>query len=168
MNTSIYNYSDLISLIRTTVQAQHVLLQIDILLTHLYIIERATPEGIVVKYISHDLALSLEQCFKKNGISWEDQKQTKEFLLGLKRAIESVKVLKLTIAFQPDSHMVGLFSSRVRIELGAYILLDFTTDRSIMGGAIISFQGVYKNCTLKKRIADVFEKDKDKIWSIIQ
>ncbi len=168
MLNNAYNYSDLLALIKTTVEAQHVLLQIDILLTRLYIIERATPEEIVAKYISHDLALSLEQCFKKNGISWEDQKQTKEFLLGLKRAIESVKVLKLTIAFQPDSHMVGLFSSLVRTELGAYILLDFASDRSIMGGAIISFQGVYKNFTLKKRIADVFEKDKEKIWSLMQ
>ncbi len=168
MLNNAYNYSDLLSLIKTTLEAQHMLHEIDILVTHLYRIEAGTPEEIIAKYVSHDLATSLTQSFKRNGISWEDQKQTKEFLLGLKSSIETVKVLKLTLAFKPDSHMVSLFSARVLAGLGQYILLDLSYDPSIMGGAIISFQGVYKNFTLKKRIADVFEQQRSKIFPLIE
>lgn len=168
MTNTAYNYSDLLSLIKTTLEAQHALQEIDILMTHLYRIESGAPDEILAKYVSHDFAVSLIRSFKRNNVSWQEQEQTKDFLFGLKKSIEALKVLKLTLAFKPASHMVLLFSGRVRAELGQYILLDFSYDPSIMGGAIISFQGVYKNFTLKKRIADVFEKQREKIWSIIQ
>lgn len=143
--------------------------EIDILISYLYRIESGAPQAILTKYVSHDFAISLVQSLIRNGISWDDQEKTKDFLFALKKSIERLKTLKLTIAFKPDGHMVALFSSRVRADMGGqHILLDFSYDPSIMGGAILSFQGVYKNYTLKKRIADVFEQQKSKILPLIQ
>ncbi len=168
MTNNAYNYSDLIILVKTTTEAQHLLTEIDILLRLLYTLENGRPDAILTKYVSHDFAVSLIRSFKKNNISWDDQEKTKDFLFGLKKSIEAAKVLKLTLSFKPDSHMVSLFSGHITRTFGQYILLDFTYDPSIMGGAIISFQGVYKNFTLKKRIADVFEQQRSKIFPLIE
>ena len=86
-------------------------------------------------------------------------------LLKAKEEIKNLKIAKITLAIDPSEDTISLISDWINKNLGDGIILDLSKDESILGGVIISIDGVYKDQSLKKNLEELFIKRKSEILS---
>ena len=89
------------------------------------------------------------------------------FFKDLMRMLESLPLLKLTLAFRPTEAMTDRLHDWVSQNLGNGILLDIGYDPSILGGARMIVGGKYKQIILAQMITDVLAKENTAIKKII-
>ena len=76
-------------------------------------------------------------------------------------ALDSLKVLELTVAIDPKGGSIERIWQWVRKNVGEGIILKFTVDRSIGAGAVLVYKGKFRNYSLKKLLDDYFEASRD-------
>ncbi|MBI2031787.1 MAG: hypothetical protein HYT08_04210 [Candidatus Levybacteria bacterium] len=152
-------YSDIIKAVKTTADAEDFLSQIDALFAKLFKTTPGSFDENLKKIIGSNFAALLRESLEKNNINKNDQSSIEKFLNGLKDYIQQLKILKLQIAFQPSDEMIDDIFVWVSENIGQGIILDISYDISLIGGAIITFEGKYRDLSLKKRFSDIFEKN---------
>lgn len=169
-----FTYSDILAWIITTDDAFNFTAEIDLLVNQLFSNssrpprgEAGNPQEILSSSFSHTFVVAISKAFTAASISWDDHKTAKDFLLGLKDAIRRLKIMKLTIAFKPTQQFLAFISHRIENDVNEHIILDIGYDPMIIGGALIIFEGAYKNLTLPRLVGRVFEEHKDKIGLLI-
>ena len=65
-----------------------------------------------------------------------------------------LKVISITLAFEPTEQILNDLFSWIVNNLGAGYVLDIFHETSIIGGAIISFEGRYIDLSLERKISD--------------
>jgi len=158
MKNDILIYYDLLKALRTVQEAEQFLREIDNLAANLFRTKGNSFEENLKRISNSNLAFLLREALTKNKINLEDMQAIENFLSGLKSEIKKLKVLKLEIAFDPSDETVSNISNWVAENIGNGIILDINTDLSLIGGAIITFEGKYKDLSLKKRFDDIFQK----------
>jgi F0F1-type ATP synthase delta subunit len=68
-------------------------------------------------------------------------------LIQLKKLIQKIPVVKITIAVEPSMSLIerltGWFDENYR-----HVLVDYKVDKNLLAGAIIEFNGKYKNYSI--------------------
>jgi len=134
-------YSEVIENIYTADEARDLVEQITAVLRHL-----AGGKKQV------DLSKHFQEPFLtpiKRAVSDIDQT---DYLKGLKEQVGSLEALKITLAISPNSDLVEFIGNWVRKETGQNTVLEIDTDKTIIGGMILSFKGKYKDYSLRKRL----------------
>jgi F0F1-type ATP synthase delta subunit len=90
-----------------------------------------------------------------------------KFFEGAIKELESLKILELTVAFEPKGASVERIWQWVRRNVGEGIILRFGVDRSIGAGAIVVFGGKFRNYSLKKLLDSYFESSKQSLNQIL-
>jgi F0F1-type ATP synthase delta subunit len=158
------NYSDILRWVKTTDHARDLLSEIEILLENLFKMETNAFEK-ALRSISILTSQTLKEAFTKDNISFEDKSMIKEYLIGLKEQLQKLKVLKLSLAFEASEYSIDYLFAWVLKNQGVGIVLDIKTDKSIIGGAIIEFNGKYKDFSLRKKLVEVFASRREEIMS---
>jgi len=70
----------------------------------------------------------------------------------LKERLESLPVFSLTIAFEPTEEFRGKLANWIKENVEKKAVLDLKIDKEILGGAIISWQGKYRNYSLSEKL----------------
>lgn len=78
------------------------------------------------------------------------------FLKKLQQKLESFKILNLYLAFDPTQKFINQVYSWVKINMGLEIVLDIQKDSSVVAGAVIVFQGIYKDFSLRSGLDNFF------------
>lgn len=121
--------------------------------------------------------MKAEQKVKKNDLANEIQKiKTKEELtlflediinrLGEKNLSEkeifkieknllSFPVLRLEIAFKPTDEFIKKLSDWVEKEAQQKVILDIVVNPKVVAGALIEYQGIFRDYSLSKRIEEL-------------
>ena len=86
----------------------------------------------------------------------DDPVTSGQFLAQLQDAIKNIPVLHLTISFSPTLQLINQLSDWLLLNMPHHVILDFTTDRTLIGGAKVGFQGKYVDHSLKKQVAGLF------------
>ena len=86
-----------------------------------------------------------------------------EYLKGLKVEINKLKIMDLTISFEPSSSTVNHISSWVKENLGESIIINFINDPKIIAGATISYNGRYIDLSLLAKFNQSFAEISGKI-----
>jgi F0F1-type ATP synthase delta subunit len=73
----------------------------------------------------------------------------------IKKKIENLKVLKFTLAIDPSQELVDEIYYWIGKNIGENIILDLNTDKTIIAGGIVEFQGKFKDYSLKRKL-DIF------------
>jgi F0F1-type ATP synthase delta subunit len=110
-----------------------------------------------------DLADALNQLLRQEPITDANREKVKRLMHDLQEQIKKCKIVQMTIAFQPDETTLSAFSSWIKENVGKNFLLDIQLDRTIIGGAVIVANGLYKDFSLRQKVANVFQIDRDKI-----
>lgn len=105
-------------------------------------------ESTLKKDVRARVALAIEQSMKDTS--------PEVFLAGLRNAIGKLKYLNLTVAFEPNLDTVGRLYAWVKQNIGDGVVIDFTINKSILGGAIVEYKGKIKNLTILSKIEDYF------------
>jgi F0F1-type ATP synthase delta subunit len=86
---------------------------------------------------------------RQGEIDFNSQEQF-EFLENLKIKLDSLPLLKMTLAFSPTQSTIEKISQFLENKLGKKIILDISYNPEILGGAILEYRGKYLNLSLAK------------------
>lgn len=89
---------------------------------------------------------------EKEGIISENRGQQLAFWEELEKYLQSLPEIKLEIAFLPDDNFLEKVSQWLEKELGRKIILDLTINPKIVAGAIIEYQGNWRDFSMAKEI----------------
>lgn len=101
-----------------------------------------------------------------NGKS--DRGSVESLLDQLENKLKKLKEIDLTIAFTPSKSSIEKIYSWVSRNLGVNIVINLNIDPELLAGAIINFNGIYKELSLKKLIETGFLTKKDKINQLLK
>jgi hypothetical protein len=149
-------YSEIIQQLRTKEETYYLLDEVDLLLKTIY---RSTS-----KY--DDVLINDTRKWVADIITNEMEKEKigkEEYLKGLKGEINKLKVLDLTISFEPSNSTVNHISSWVKENLGETIIINFINDPKIIAGAMISYNGRYIDLSLLTKFNQSFAEISGKI-----
>jgi len=76
-----------------------------------------------------------------------------EFLNGLRKELEVLKVMRLELAYRPSAEDAAFYHDWVLGNLGEGILLDFFLEPEVIAGAVISFEGKYFDYSVKRKLS---------------
>lgn len=158
-------YSDILRRIKTVDQARELNSEIDILLDNLFKTETNAFEK-ELNSISAVNSQMLKEILIRNYGSFENKAMIKEYLIGLKEEIQKLKVLKLSLAFEVSKNSIDNLFTWVLKNQGVGIILDIKTDKSLLGGVIIEFNGKYKDLSLRKALEEAFQNKRGEILKI--
>ena len=161
-NTSIY--SDLLKSIKTVDELNQFSSEIDNLLSALF----KTQEKfflLALEKIGIENSQNLKEAFAKNSIDLKNKELIKDFLEKLKAELGKQKSLKIIIAFEPSAQTVEHIHNWTEANLGPGFVLDLSFDQTFLGGAIVAFNGEYRDLTVKKMLLQIFETKRKEILS---
>lgn len=148
------NFDQILSKIRTTDEANRFLQEIDIILDSYFEVSEEKKKEIFDKKLSYPTSQMLNQILQNLN---NDHSQFEAFLKKLKSDIKALKVLKLTIAFEPTDATIDLTYQWAISNIGKNVLVDIATNPGILGGAEISFGGKYKDMTVRTEFDNYFK-----------
>ena len=89
---------------------------------------------------------------EKEGVISESRGQQLAFWEELEKELQHLPEIKLEIAFSPNDDYLEKISQWLEKELGRKIILDLAINPKIVGGAIIEYQGNWRDFSLAKEI----------------
>ena len=101
--------------------------------------------------VSRELKKFLESLEKEGVISGSRERQS-AFLEKLEKELQSLPEIRLEIAFSPGDDFLNKISQWFEKELSQKIILDLTINPKVVGGAIIEYQGKWRDFSLAKEI----------------
>lgn len=127
----------------------------------------ASFEKIIKSRVPEHCAHALDRVFEEETLKGNPER-LRAFLGTLKKSIAAMRVLTLDLAFSPSEKDIDAINSWVVGNVGSDIVLDFTQDETVGGGAKIMFVGRYMEKTLRRKIENVFEKERERILGAIR
>ena len=95
------------------------------------------------------------QELEEKKIILKNPEKNRIFFEELKKYLQSIPQLKITIAFHPEKKFINKIYSWLRKEMNQKIILDFIFNPKIIGGIIIEYQGKQLNLSLAKKIDEL-------------
>lgn len=144
-------HQQLFAYARTTVELSLLLDEIRLLQDALYSTQGDGLEHVLQEKVRFEVAQTLRQILANQSANQH------ELLESIKQLALKQKTLSLTVAFRPSSAFVTTMVSWVRSHMGEGIVLDFRYEPSVVGGAVIEFNGHYGDFSLKKKFQAYFD-----------
>lgn len=94
---------------------------------------------------------------KSNAISLDDFAQVEQLIKTLTEQVTALPVLSVTLSFEPSEETINLLATWVQSNIGHAVLLDIHLDKTILGGAILEWRGIYKDFSLLKKVDSYFK-----------
>ena len=154
-------YNEILSHIRTKSEAWQLEDEVDLLLDHLYK-GKADDFDLALK---NDLRAWVSEQLQSTFTNPDVKKD--EYLRGLKEAIAKLRELKLTLAFEPTQNSIEKIHDWIRKNVGDGIILDVTFNPTIFAGAIVIFEGKYRDLSLRNKFREQFGENRKRIFEIL-
>lgn len=150
--------------LRTKEEAKRAISEIELLLKSF---SKPTPSSLeegIKKIVSERLA----DFFIKSLKPLSGTRKQTEYLEDLLQKISSLPALSLTIAFEPTEESIDVFSSWAKSNIDSNVLLDIHFDTVLVGGAIVEYEGMYRDYSLKKKIEEMFAQKREEVVKPLQ
>jgi len=128
--------------------------EIDELLEGLYESGSESFDSVLEEKVRMRIAEQLKDMIQRLEVPKE------EFLKNLKREIEKIKILKVTVAFEPTYAATVRISQWVKQNISNHTVIQIIYDKDIIGGVVVEYEGNYHDYSLKKNFQALFEKRK--------
>lgn len=107
-----------------------------------------------------DLTENIIRFFREQGISLKSKKDFDWFLEGLKGQVNSLPVITLYVASNVSEKFLQETSDSLSKTLGRQVLLDIEIDKTLVAGAGIGINGMYKEYSVRSRLEEYLGKNK--------
>lgn len=163
-----YSYSSILDEVKTVEDLRLVASEIDMLLVTLY----KTDKEIFVKRLhtklQRNLTDSLTLSLNQQNVSLENHEQLQQYFTGLKQFLAALPLLQLTIPYHPSNEQVEKLSDWARRETNKPVILQIQYNPTLLGGAVITYEGRYTDLSLKKKLDAVYATKKEEILAILK
>jgi len=89
------------------------------------------------------------------------------YLKAVLENLDKFEVVSVKIAFEPTDSAIDRFFNFIKTEVGEMVIMAFELDRKILGGAVISYKGDYRDLSLKRLFEDEYEAKRDEVMKIM-
>lgn len=165
MKKNVLIYFDLITSLKTTEEVDDLALEIDDLQTSLFKSEKMSLDK-AMETISQTTSKKIIEIFEKFNLDMNDKELIADFLETLKNLIKKFKVIKLILAYDLTRKTIENIHEAVSENIGIGYVLDIEIDESVLGGAVVMFNGKYKDFTLRKSLEEVFARENKELLSV--
>jgi len=94
---------------------------------------------------------------RNNKVNIYTASDLEAFFNKIQTRISSLPILSLTIAFEPIDETFKILSDWLALNIHREALLDINIDTKIIGGATVSFNGKYADCSIKPKFDQIFQ-----------
>jgi F0F1-type ATP synthase delta subunit len=154
-------FDQILSRVRTTEESQILISEIELLKKSLYESKQLGFDSCLTNQVRHWVSELIRAEVDNQAVDKE------AFLNKLKETILSLKILKLTLAFEPTQLAIDKFSSFVKQNMPTGAILEIIYDPSIIAGSQIVFNGEYRDFSLKRLFEEEITKQRADIMSVI-
>lgn len=112
-------------------------------------------------------ANALRVVFTDEKISFKNTLEIKNLLEQVQKTLAHLPILRVTIAISPSENTNEKIRSFFQEKREKKFVLDVTCDPTIIGGAIISYDGKFKDYSIKKNLENYFETKKEEVKKLL-
>ena len=123
---------------------------------------QALKDNVPVKYSSF-----IKELLDKNKVNLSDGESVKSAFDGLRSYLKNLIPINLTIAYSPSEKSLENIYNWVFKNIGENIILDIDIDSGLLGGAIITYKGLYGDYSFKKALEEGFEEHSEEIKKLL-
>ena len=109
-----------------------------------------------LKNLSKTIRTKEELIFFLEEIAKRKSGPEKEEISKLEKELRALPEMKLDIAFFPTDNFLNRISQWLQKEIGQKVILDITVNPKVVAGAIIEYQGNWRDFSLAKKIDQLF------------
>ncbi|OGM28143.1 hypothetical protein A2801_03080 [Candidatus Woesebacteria bacterium RIFCSPHIGHO2_01_FULL_41_10] len=149
-------FSNITTIVRTESECSLLREELQLLLVGVFETKENTLEEVLVRSVRASTA----QIVRDNLAMKVDPKSYLEDAIA---DLDKLEVLHLTVAVEPTEDMLIRIIDWVRKNVSDNVILSFDHSSTIVGGAIVSFRGKYRDISLRNVISDALVEDHDKI-----
>lgn len=168
MDKDIKIYSDIFGIVRTTEEAQQWFSECDQIMDAVIRPGQVNISDVLQHKIRKKTADVMLRIADKTGIDLSDGESLRKLILSLKAIIQSARIMKVTIAFDPTDTAIERFFYFLSEAYQEHIVLDIQKDPAIRGGAIVEFNGTYRDLSMNRKIDTMFEAKRDEIRALLR
>ena len=154
MNKSNY-LSYLLCLIKTKSYASEMISKIDELKDSLYN-KRIDLDKKMGELFSFEVKEKIKSYSWQEQINLNDPESFGKFLSNLRAHIKNMPVITIKVAFDPDEEIVNEICNWFVENFGKSVLLDFSVDKGLIGGAVVIFNQNEKDFSLRKKLEEKY------------
>jgi hypothetical protein len=92
---------------------------------------------------------------REQKVNTESPGVLKDFLTKIITYINSLPVLSMTLAFEPNEQTLHAISGWFLMQINKQVILDLTIDRSLIAGAAINYNGKYFDMSIKEKFKKI-------------
>jgi hypothetical protein len=166
MENNKYTYNDILPFLRTKEEVIHFQSQIDTMLAELFKVHPKDHPLSLTAVFAPQFAHGVSNSITKNKLDLNDRNALKFFFMGMKDALRSMKVLKVTIAIHPTTELISNIAAYAKREFGLETVLDCTVNPAIAGGAVIMYDGKFLDMSLTNRVSQYLSSHRDDITKL--
>ena len=85
------------------------------------------------------------------------------FFKRLKKYLEGLPCVKITLAFAPSKEFLADLASLLQKEVGQKAILEIIIKEALVGGVIVEYNGEYRDYSLARKLDEVIESSKLKV-----
>lgn len=111
-----------------------------------------TTEKVLNEQVRVWVADEIRREHKEEGVKLE------EYLAGLKKKLEELELIKITLAYEPSRQDLGEIYFWLKKNSKRSLIIDLGFDERILGGAIVELNGEYRDYSLLKLTETEIEK----------
>lgn len=149
--------------IRTVQEANSFCSEIDGILESFYQVKNKNLDELLSSSTGNSTSILIKRLLSESNISASDFASCEKLLSQVRDGIKKMKVIRITLAIDPTDGIIARISDWINLNLEANTLIDIDKDESILGGAVLSINGNYKDFSLKKTLEDVFARNKNEL-----
>lgn len=154
-------YEKVLSEIKTTEDAEIFNREADTLLDALFESREGSLESALKNEVRARIAGVLREELFKEG------RDKEEFLKELKRKVEELETVSLTLAIEPTEGFLERIGHFIEEKVGDKVILNVSFNPQIVGGVVIVYKGLYRDFSFKKIFEKHFEERRDELMKII-
>jgi len=162
MNNITYACSNILKSTKTVAQKEQLAQEVDQLTASLFRQETNAFDN-ALKSIRLEISQIIIDEFLNEEPKGVNKEMVKYFLTELKKRLQNLRVIKLSIAFSPSNHSIDRIYDWIAKNVGDEYILDIQVDKSILAGLTISLEGKYIDLSLKKTLDEVFKNKRQEI-----
>jgi len=155
-------------IIHTTEEVSYLQDGIDSLLKSLYRVDTSSSLEKINEHLPHATAEKLIDFMQKNNLDLKNTEEIRLLLSDLRDALESMKVVSLTLAFDPPQNTIDKLANMIKDRFGPSYILELSQCSGILGGLVMVVHGKYIDLSLKKKLDILFGAKKQEIATMIK
>ncbi len=158
--SSTLDFTPILQLVHTTTQRDYMRYELSSLADHLFQNKQISVRNSLMQHMTSLYAPEMLHICDEAGIKDDDIEAVKAIVAELTTAVNELSELNLRVGFSPNEDDVKDISLWIRYHIGIQAVLNVVHDKTVVAGAIISYNGIYKNYSVSQKIEAILQDER--------